>query len=580
MKNIIKFIPIVDTLINYDRKNFRFDLIAALTVAVVALPQTMAYAMIAGVHPAYGLYSGIVLTIIASSFGSSNQLATGPTNAICLLIAAYMIPFAGNDNFFANLFLLTFLVGAIQLTMGVLRLGSLVNYVSHAVIVGFTAGAGIIIAMGQLNNLIGIKLPSDHLSSIGKVVACFQNIDKINYHAFGLGIFTIAVILICKKFNKNLPGALLGVIFSVILVMVLGLEEYAVKVVGQIPQAIPPLSLPNFNLSAIGDMGAGATVIAIIGLVEAVSISKAIASKTHQKIDPNQEFIGQGMANLGGSFFSCIAGSGSFTRSAITYQNGGKTRLTGVLVGAIILVVLIFLAPFARYIPNASLAGVIMIVAYSMIDKKTLKKVLTTNRNDAIVLLATMLTTIFAPHLEQAIYAGVTISILLYLKDSGVAIVKTFEPVRGSDGRFVEQIVNGQSTSSISIFQLEGNLYFGSSADLEKKLSDSYSDSKVFLIRFKGVSIIDITALEVIEAFINRSLEVDKRVILSGVTPKILKMLNKMHIVDHVGKENIFMEEDEVFSTSRKTLDKASSYDRNVSYKFRLEQISSQSFFL
>ncbi|HUS88252.1 MAG TPA: sodium-independent anion transporter, partial [Desulfosporosinus sp.] len=128
--------------------------------------------------------------------------------------------------------------------------------------------------------------------------------------------------------------------------------------------------------------------------------------------------------------------------------------------------------------------------------------------------------------------------------------------------------------------QLEGNLYFGSSADLEKKLSDSYSDSKVFLIRFKGVSIIDITALEVIEAFINRSLEVDKRVILSGVTPKILKMLNKMHIVDHVGKENIFMEEDEVFSTSRKTLDKASSYDRNVSYKFRLEQISSQSFFL
>jgi len=573
MKNIIKFIPIVDTLINYDRKNFRFDLIAALTVAVVALPQTMAYAMIAGVHPAYGLYSGIVLTIIASSFGSSNQLATGPTNAICLLIAAYMIPFAGNDNFFANLFLLTFLVGAIQLTMGVLRLGSLVNYVSHAVIVGFTAGAGIIIAMGQLNNLIGIKLPSDHLSSIGKVVACFQNIDKINYHAFGLGIFTIAVILICKKFNKNLPGALLGVIFSVILVMVLGLEEYAVKVVGQIPQAIPPLSLPNFNLSAIGDMGAGATVIAIIGLVEAVSISKAIASKTHQKIDPNQEFIGQGMANLGGSFFSCIAGSGSFTRSAITYQNGGKTRLTGVLVGAIILVVLIFLAPFARYIPNASLAGVIMIVAYSMIDKKTLKKVLTTNRNDAIVLLATMLTTIFAPHLEQAIYAGVTISILLYLKDSGVAIVKTFEPVRGSDGRFVEQIVNGQSTSSISIFQLEGNLYFGSSADLEKKLSDSYSDSKVFLIRFKGVSIIDITALEVIEAFINRSLEVDKRVILSGVTPKILKMLNKMHIVDHVGKENIFMEEDEVFSTSRKTLDKASSYDRNVSYKTEMRSV-------
>jgi SulP family sulfate permease len=566
MMNIYKFIPILDTIINYDKKNFRFDLIAALTVAVVALPQTMAYAMIAGVHPAYGLYSGIVLTIIASSFGSSHQLATGPTNAICLLIASYMLPFVGNDNFFANLFLLTFLVGAIQLTMGVLRLGSLVNYVSHAVIVGFTAGAGIIIAMGQLNNLMGIRLPSAHLSSMGKVVACFQNIDIINYHAFGIGIFTIAVILICKKINKNLPGALLGVTFSVILVMVLGLEEYAVRVVGQIPQAIPPLSLPNLNISAIVDLGAGATVIAIIGLVEAVSISKAIASKTHQKIDPNQEFIGQGMANLGGSFFSSIAGSGSFTRSAITYQNGAKTRLTGVLVGLIILIVLVFLAPYARYIPNASLAGVIMLVAYSMIDKKALTKVLKTNRNDAIVLLVTMLTTIFAPHLEQAIYAGVVISIFLYLKDSGVVIVKTFDTVRGSDGGFVEQIVNGQNTST-SIFQLEGNLYFGSSADLEKKLSDAYSDSKVFLIRFKGVSIIDITALEVIEAFINRSLEEDKRVILSGVTPKILNMLDKMQIINHVGKENIFMDEDEVFGTSAKTLDEAGSFVRNMSYQ-------------
>ncbi|MDA8223533.1 SulP family inorganic anion transporter [Desulfosporosinus sp.] len=564
--NIAKLIPILDTLIYYNKKDFKFDLIAALTVAVVALPQTMAYAMIAGVHPAYGLYSGIMLTIIASSFGSSNQLATGPTNAICLLIASYMIPFAGSENFFANLFLLTFLVGAIQLTMGVLRLGSLVNYVSHAVIVGFTAGAGIIIAMGQLNNLMGVTLPNSHLSSIGKVIACFQSIDKINYHSFGIGIFTIAVIIILKRINKNLPGALLGVIFSVLLVMILGLEKYGVKVVGQIPQAIPPLSMPNFNLSAIADLSTGAAVIAIIGLVEAVSISKAIASKTHQKIDPNQEFIGQGMANLGGSFFSSIAGSGSFTRSAITYQNGGKTKVTGVLVGIIILIGLIFFAPFARYIPNASLAGVIMLVAYSMIDKKALAKVITTNRNDAIVLLVTMLTTVFAPHLEQAIYAGVAISLLLYLKDSGVAIVRTLEPVRGSNGQFVEQLVNGQDTS-ISILQLEGNLYFGSSADLDKKLSDSYSNSKVFLIRFKGVSMIDITALEVIEGFINRALEEEKRVILSGVTTKILYMLNKMQIVDHVGKENIFMEDDEVFATSGKALDEASSFVRNISYK-------------
>ncbi|KGK90043.1 sulfate permease [Desulfosporosinus sp. HMP52] len=563
--NISKFIPLIDTLINYDKKNFKFDLIAALTVAVVALPQTMAYAMIAGVHPAYGLYSGIVLTIIASSFGSSNQLATGPTNAICLLIASYMIPFAGSDNFFANLFLLTFLVGAIQFTMGVLKLGSLVNYVSHAVIVGFTAGAGVIIAMGQLNNIMGVSLADPHLSSIGKLVTCLQSIDKINYYALGIGLFTITIIIVSKIINKNIPGALLSVIFSVVLVMILGLEELGVKVVGQIPQAIPPLSMPNFNLSAISDLTTGAAVIAIIGLVEAVSISKAIATKTQQKIDPNQEFIGQGIANLVGSFFSSIAGSGSFTRSAITHQNGGKTRLTGVLVGLIILIVLFFFAPYARYIPNASLAGVIMVVAYSMIDKRALVKVITTNRNDAIVLLVTMLTTIFAPHLEQAIYAGVAVSVILYLKDSAVATVRTLETVRGSNGQFIEQVACKNDTA-VAIHQLEGNLYFGSSADLDKKLSDSFPNSKVYLIRFKGVSIIDITAMEVIETYIDRALKEEKRVILSGVTPKILGMLKKMNIVDHVGKENIYMEEDEVFASSEKAIEHANSFVRNVSY--------------
>lgn len=563
--NLLKYVPILDTLRNYDKRDFKFDLTAALTVAVVALPQTMAYAMIAGVHPAYGLYAGIVLTILASSFGSSHQLATGPTNAISLLIAAYMAAFVGQENFFGNLFLLTFLVGAIQFAMGVFRLGSLVNYVSHAVIVGFTAGAGIIIAMGQLNNLIGVSLPKGHLSSIDKVVACFTNLDQMNYVAFGIGMFTIAVILICKKINKNLPGALLGVILSVILVMTMGLEKYGLKVVGEIPQAIPPLSMPNFSLEAVKELGAGAFVIAIIGLVEAVSISKAIASKTLQKIDPNQEFIGQGVANMGGAFFSSIPGSGSFTRSAITFQNGGRTRLAGVLVGIIILLVLIFFAPFARYIPNASLAGVIMVVAYSMIDKKALVKVIKTNRNDALVLLVTMLTTIFAPELEQAIYAGVALSLLLYLKESGSASVKTLAPVRVSDGRFVEQAVKGDSPS-IAIFQLEGNLYFGSSADLEKKLSEGYSDAKVFLIRFKGISVIDITALEVVEAFVARALGDGKRVILSGVTPKIYQMMDKMHMIEHVGKENVFMEDDEVFATSGKALDEASSFVRGVSY--------------
>ncbi|RYD06612.1 hypothetical protein N752_02785 [Desulforamulus aquiferis] len=271
---------------------------------------------------------------------------------------------------------------------------------------------------------------------------------------------------------------------------------------------------------------------------------------------------------MGGAFLSSIAGSGSFTRSAITYQNGGKTRLAGVLVGIIILIVLIFFAPYAKYIPNASLAGVIMVVAYSMVDKKALVKVLKTNFNDAVVLLVTMFTTIFAPHLEQAIYAGVATSLLLYLKDSGVAGVRTLAPIQATDGRFVEQEINGERPS-IAIIQLEGSLYFGSASDLEKKLSEAYGESKVYLVRFKGVSVIDITALEVIEAFINRGMADGNRVILSGVTPKIHRMLERMHVIKHIGEENIFTQEDEVFASSGKALEEANSFVRSVSYSVK-----------
>lgn len=575
MVSAARYVPLIETLTTYKKDYLRFDIIAALTVAVVALPQSMAYAMIAGVDPAYGLYSAIVLTILGSMFGSSNHLNTGPTNAISLLIASNMAIFLGQGNFFKMLFLLTFMVGAIQFLMGVLKLGKLVNYVSHSVIVGFTAGAGIIIALGQLNNLFGISLPKGKMSTIEKVTMVFEKIDTLNYYALGLGLLTIAIILICKKISKNLPGALLGIIVSLILVMTLGLDKQGLKLAGEIPSAIPPFSLVSFDFSAMGQLFGGAMVIAIIGLVEAVSIAKAISSQTLQKINPNQEFIGQGLANMGGAFFSSIAGSGSFTRSAITFQSGGITRLAGVLAGVIILIVLIFFAPYAKFIPNCSLAGVIMVVAYSMIDKKAVAKVFKSNINDAIVMTVTALTTVFAHELEYAIYAGVAISLLLYLKDTGTASVRRLAPA-GNDGGFMEYEIENtpQSTNPlVSIIQLEGNLYFGSSADLENKLTSAYNDSKVFILRFKNVLAADITALEVIESFISRAQRDGNNVILSDVSPEIKKMMEKAHIIHHVGEENVFMTEQEIFASSTKALDKANAWlrgDIDLGFKEKL----------
>jgi SulP family sulfate permease len=567
MNSALKNIPILETLVSYKRENLRFDFIAALTVAVVALPQSMAYAIIAGVDPVYGLYSAIVLSILGSAFGSSHHLATGPTNAISLLVASYMSSFLGQQNFYQTLFLLTFLVGAIQFLMGTLKLGKLVNYVSHSVVVGFTAGAGVIIALGQLNQLLGISLPKGKFSTLEKVMMTFEHIDQLNYYALGLGLFTIAVILVAKKINKNIPGALLGIVLSVILVMVAALAQYGIKLTGDIPSAIPPFAMIGFDPEAMRTLFSGAMVIAIIGLVEAVSISKAISAQTLQKVDSNQEFIGQGVANIGGAFFGSIAGSGSFTRSAIAYQSGARTRLSGVLAGLIVLVVLMLFSPYAKYIPNASLAGVIMVVAYSMVDKKAVARVFKSNPNDGIVLSVTFLTTILAPELEYAIYAGIAISVILFLRDTGTATVRLLVPGEDGLGRFVEynlhDVPRVKDDTPVSVIQLEGKLYFGSAADLEHKLDCAYTDSKVFVLRFNNVTDMDISSIEIVENFISRADREGKKVLFSGVRPEIRKRIEKCNLISHMGPENIFPAEREIFSSSRQTLQAAYHYIRD-----------------
>lgn len=564
MQGVLKFIPIVETISTYKKEHFRFDFIAALTVAVVALPQSMAYAIIAGVEPVYGLYSAIVLSILGSMFGNSNHLATGPTNAISLLIASNMSVYVGKPNFFEMLFMLTFLAGVIQFSMGVFKLGKLVNYVSHSVIVGFTAGAGVIIALGQLNQLLGISLEKGSHSTLDKVAATFGHIGELNYYALGLGLLTIVVSVTAKKINKNIPGALLSLVICVILVMTLGLDRYGIKLTGEIPSAIPPFTMLNFNLHNIGELMNGALVIAVIGLVEAVSISKAISAQSMQKLDSNQEFIGQGVANMGGAFFGCIAGSGSFTRSAITFQNGAVTRLSGVLAGVLVMVILLFMAPFAKFIPNAALAGVIMVVAYSMVDKEAFKKVFRSNKNDAAIMTVTFVTTILAPELEYAIYGGILISLFLFLKDNGNASVRMLSPLKKDDS-FIETDIQRTAHAPISIIQLEGNLFFGNSSDLDEKLANAYGTAGVYILEFKAVTMMDITAMETLENFIARVHREGRKVLLCGVRRELKEKMERCHMIGHVGESNIFFAENEVFKSLKNSLHRAEVLLKGIS---------------
>jgi len=548
---LAKYIPIVQTIRDYKKEYFGKDLIAALTVAVVSIPQSMAYALIAGVNPVYGLYTAIVSAIIGSAFGSSKYLVTGPTNAICLLISVSMRNYMGLDNAYQMLFLMTFVVGVLQIFFGLIQLGKVINFVSHTVIIGFTAGAGILIALEQLNTLLSISIKnSAQKSTAENLYYVITHIGQTNFYALGLGLMTIAIILICKRINKNIPGALIGIIVPILFILIFALEKKGVNLTGAIPSSLPPLKMVHFSIASLKAVFSGAMAIAVIGLVEAISISKSISSTSQQKIDANQEFIGQGISNTLSAFFQCLPSSGSFTRSAINYHNGAVTRFSGILSGMIVALVLVYLAPYVRYIPSPCLAGVILVTAYNMIDKKEIRKVCKVGKlkSESMAMWVTGIATVLMPNLDYAIYTGIALSIVLYLRDTNKAPVKILIPSQDEKSQIIEteiDVVKGRV--DIIIIELEGNLYFGSSGDLENKLDNLIDKAGLFILRMKHVVTIDVTSLNVLRIFIKAVKESGGILVISGVKSNHSSMLKNSSIDSDIGKETrIIMEGNEV----------------------------------
>jgi len=557
-----KYIPIIGAFRNYKKEYVSKDVIAALTGAVVAIPQCMAYALIAGLNPVYGLYTAIVSAVFGSAFGSSKHLITGPTNSSALLVASVMASYMGHDNAYQILFLLTFLVGAIKILFGILKFGKLINYVSHTVILGFTTGAGALIALGQLNTLLSIPIEnSSQMPTTTKLYYVLTHLGQSNFYALGLGLMTVAIILICKKVNKNLPGALIGIIIPIIFIILFSLEKQGVKLTGYIPTSLPPFKMVQFNFGTMQNLFTGALSIAIIGCVEAISSAKAISNLSRQKIDANQEFIGQGLANLASSFFQGMPGSGSFTRTAINYHSGAATRVAGILSGGIIALVLLFFAPYAKYIPNACLAGVMMVTAYNLVNKEEIMKVVKLGKlkSDSIAMWVTCFATILLPNLSYAIYLGIGLSIALYLRDTNKVPIKILIPSEGKESQIIEtEIESVEGNVDILIIELEGNLYFGSSEDLENKLETLADKARVFILRMKHVASIDVTTLNTLKNFIRSVKELNGSVIICGVRSNINLMLMNSNFDSDIGAGNKFMlSENEIFASSSQDLQRA-----------------------
>jgi sulfate permease, SulP family len=358
---------------NYSWSKARADLLAGATVAAISLPQAMAYALIAGIDPRFGLYSAIVVTLVASIFGSSSQLINGPTNTISLVVfsaLAFLNPEARSDMSQA-IFLLAVMIGVIQIMIGVFKLGDLTRYISESVVIGFMAGAGFLVALGQVGNFLGIK---DRGTGQQHVLLRFwltiTQGGPVNRYALGVGLGTIVLVLILRKLTRRyrLPQVemLVALIVAAIVAVHFGWSvpsaggKTLLSVVGDVPASLPRPHIPEIKLWWVKEMSSSALAIAFLGLLEALAIAKSIANDTRQQLNYNRQCLAEGLANLVGGFFQSLPGSGSLTRSAINHQAGAVSRMSGVFASAVVAIGVLVLAPTARFIPKAALAGLLM----------------------------------------------------------------------------------------------------------------------------------------------------------------------------------------------------------------------------
>lgn len=471
---VFQRIPALDALRRYSLRTLGADLTAGLTVATVAVPQAMAYAMLAGLPPQYGLFTAIVMTAVGALLDSSRQLINGPTNVICIALLSALTVVPEGDRVSAAV-LLAFLAGTVQLGIALLRLGDLTRYVSHSVIVGFTLGAGALLVLDQTKNLLGVEArggPGDHF--LKRFWLSLTDGGGVHWPTVLIGLGTIVLVAAVRRLNGwrcargarfPIPQHLLAVVLMAAIVWGFRLDERCgVKIVGAIPAALPRFELPGLRWDQANLLAGNAFAIAVLGLLEAVSMAKAIAARTGQKLDVNQQCLSEGAANLVGGFFQCFPGSGSLTRSAVNQQAGAVTQWSGVFCAAGVAATVVLFAPLAQFIPRAALAGLLILAAFRMVDREQLVFHLRATRLDAGVVLATALAAV-AVSVEFCVLIGVFLSFALYVPRA--AHVRMTALRRTAAGGLRAREREEAAGERVLLYELEGELFFGAEPELK-----------------------------------------------------------------------------------------------------------------
>ena len=410
-----RFLPFLDWLpLLRDKATVRADVFAGLTGAIVVLPQGVAFATLAGMPPAFGLYAAMIPCVIAALFGSSRVMVTGPANAISLTVLAIIAPLAAPESprYIELVITLAFMVGVWQLLLGFARAGKLINFVSHTVIVGFTAGAAVLIVNSQLRNFFGVEIARG--SNVWQTLQqFFAHMSDVNPVTVLVGVLTLLAAILWQPLNRRVPAMLVAVIVgSMAAVIARAIDPaYAIKTVDALPGAVPPLSLPDFSLATLQSLLVPSIAMTLLALAEAVSIAQALAIRRKEKLDGNQEFFGQGLANVIGSFFSAYPASGSFNRSGVNVAAGAITPFSAIMASVFLVAILVFVAPLARFLPLAAVAAILFLVAWNLVDKREIAHLLH-DKYERITLLATFFATLLMP-LEWSILLGVAVSLVV-----------------------------------------------------------------------------------------------------------------------------------------------------------------------
>lgn len=542
----------------------RADALAALVGAVVMLPQAIAFGILSGVGAEYGLYCAIVPAIVAALFGSSWHAVSGPTNAVSLFILATLAPLAlpGSPTYIEYALTLAFMSGGLMLAMGLARAGSLVNFISHTVVVGFTAGAAVLIMASQLRDFSGIDIARGQ-GPLQAMIAALTRVSEIQHWTVAVGLATVIAGVATRRFAPKFPymiaAIVVGCVAAALIKSVIG-ESSGLRMVSAIPASLPPLSSPDFSLETLRNLAGIAIAITVLSITEAMSIARAVALRSGQRIDANQEFIGQGLSNIAASFFSGFPSSASFNRTGLNYDAGAKTPLAAAFASILLAVIVVFFAPLASYIPMAAVAGLLFLVAWGLFDFPHMRHIIATDRGESAVLLITLGATLLLS-LEIAILAGVVFSLLIYLNRSSHPALRSLVPDPRVPERNMLEVESGfPECPQMKILRVEGSLYFGAIEHVEDHFDENRKTQpgqKHLLLMSKSINTVDLAGADLLQRETRKRRADGGDLYFYSLRKPVIQMFEEAGYLDEFGRDHMYRGKREAFNKVFARLDRS-----------------------